>query len=197
MFVGKFALPLSRLAVIVGAAMTLSPAASAQQVDADRAAGKRDPIVFTVDVAEDLAGKFVPTLVRPEHTQPERGSFFVTEGRVFPGGTIDGDGATFDPNRSGHIGIWICRGTHLVAASEIPAAPLWVDSVQLFVLGRQGKEQLATEGIEGNGTVTRIVTGGTGNYAGWIGEQRQTFLGFNPTGGVNLRVTFILRPPAK
>ncbi len=42
-----------------------------------------------------------------------------------------------------------------------------------------------------------IVTGGAGNFAGWTGEQRQTFLGFNPTGGVNQRVTFILRPPAK
>lgn len=139
----------------------------------------------------------MPTFVKPEHTQPERGSFFVTEGRIFPAGTIQGDGATFDPYRSGHIGVWICRGTHLVAASEIPAAPLWVDTAQLFVLGRQGKEQLTTEGVEGGGTVTRIVTGGTGNYAGWTGEQRQTFLGFNPTGGVNLRVTFILYPPAK
>jgi hypothetical protein len=150
-------------------------------------------IVFTIDVAEDLAGKFVPTFVKPEHTQPERGSFFITEGRIFPGGTIEGDGASFDPNRSGHIGVWFCRGTHLVAASEIPAAPLWVDSAQLFILGRQGREQLATEGVEGGGTVTRIVTGGAGNYAGFIGEQRQTFLGFNPTGGVNLRVTFTLR----
>ena len=43
-------------------------------------------------------------------------------------------------------------------------------------------------------TVAGLVTG---NFAGWVGEQRQTFLGFNPTGGVNLRVTFILRPPAK
>jgi hypothetical protein len=89
--------------------------------------------------------------------------------------------------------VWICRGTHLVAASEIPAAPLWVSTVQLFVLGRQGKEQIATEGVEGAGTVTRIVTGGAGNYTGFVGEQRQTFLGFNPTGGVNLRVTFTLK----
>lgn len=197
MLVRKFALPLSRLAAIVGVALILGPAAYAQEADAVGSAPKREPIVFTIDVAEDLAGKFVPTFVRPEDTQPERGSFFITEGRVFPAGTIEGDGATFNPNRSGHIGIWICRGTHLVAASDIPAAALWVSSAQLFVLGRQGKEQLATEGVEGGGTITRIVTGGAGNYAGWVGEQRQTFLGFNSTGGVNLRVTFILRPPAK
>jgi hypothetical protein len=196
MFVRKFAAALSRLAAVIGLAMILGPAAYAQEPEADRVARKREPIVFTVDVAEDLAGKFVPTFVRPEHTQPERGSFFVTGGRLFPAGTIEGDGSTFDPNRSGHIGIWICRGTHLVAANEIPAAPLWVSTAQLFVIGRQGKEQLTTEGVEGGGTITRIVTGGAGNYAGWVGEQRQTFLGFNATGGANLRVTFILRPPA-
>jgi len=32
---------------------------------------------------------------------------------------------------------------------------------------------------------------------GWTGEERQTFLGFNSRGGVNLRVTFTLRPPAQ
>ena len=196
-FVRTFALPLLRLATVAGLAMILGPTASAQEADAERTARKREPIVFTVDVAEDLAGKFVPTMVKPEHTQPERGSFFVTEGRIFPAGTIEADGANFDPNQTGHIGVWICRGTHLVAANEIPAAPLWVSTAQLYVLGRQSKEQLATEGAEGSGTVGRIVTGGAGNFAGWTGEQRQTFLGFNSTGGVNVRVTFTLWPPAR
>ena len=181
----------------VGSVICLALIVLGSSSSAAKAPEKDQPIVFTVDVAEDLAGKFVPTFVKPEHTQPERGSFFITEGRIFPAGTIQGDGATFDPNRSGHIGVWICRGTHLVSASEIPAAQLWVSSAQLFVLGRQGKEQISTEGVEGAGPIVRIVTGGAGNYVGFVGEQRQTFLGFNPTGGVNLRVTFILRPPAK
>ena len=189
--------PLARLATVAGLAIIVGPAAHAQVADAERTARRREPIVFTVDVSEDLAGKFVPTMVKPEHTQPERGSFFVTEGRIFPAGTIQGDGADFDPNQSGHIGVWTCRGTHLVAAHEIPAAPVWVNTAQLYVLGRQGKEQLATEGVEGSGTSLRIVTGGTGNFAGWTGEQRQTFLGLNSAGGVNLRVTFTLWPPAR
>jgi hypothetical protein len=192
--VRTFVSRLHRVAALIGVAVTVAAPALLQEADAAGADRDRRPIVFTVDVAEDLAGTFVPTFVKPEHTQPERGSFFVTEGRLFPADTIQGEGADFDPNRSGHIGIWRCRGTHLVAANEIPAAPLWVDTAQLYVLGRQDKKQLATEGVEGSGTVTRIVTGGTGNFAGWVGEQRQTFLGFNPTGGVNLRVTFILRP---
>lgn len=187
---------LARVAMAAVLTVSGAPFALAQDLNAERASRTREPVVFTVDVAEDLAGKFVPTFVKPTDTQPERGSFFVTEGRVFPAGTIKGDGADFDPYQRGHIGVWFCRGTHLVAASEIPAAPLWVDSAQLYILGRQGKEQLSTEGLEGSGTVTRIVTGGAGNFAGWTGEQKQTFLGVNATGGVNLRVTFILRPPA-
>src|SRR3990170_8977665 len=102
-----FAPPLSRLAAVGGVAMILGPAAYAQEADAERTARTREPIVFTVDVAEDLAGKFVPTFVKPEHTQPERGSFFVTAGRIFPAGTIAGDAATSDPNTSGHIAILI------------------------------------------------------------------------------------------
>jgi len=153
----------------------------------------RDVVEVTVDVAEDLGGKFVPTFVKPEHTQPERGAFYITEGRVFPGGTIQGDGADFNPARPGHVGVWFSRGTHLVSASGIPDAPLWAYTAQLFQLGRQGRELIASEGVEGSGELTRVVTGGGGNYTGFVGEQRTTFLGFNPTGGVNLRVTFVLR----
>ena len=184
---------------IAAAALLLTVAGPARSHAQEAGVRARDPepLVFTVDVAEDLNGKFVPTFVKPGDTQPERGSFFVTEGRVFPEGTIQGDGADFDPYSRGHIGVWICRGTHLVSASEIPAAPLWVTSAQLYVLGRQGTEQITTEGVEGGGTVTRIITGGAGNFTGFVGEQRQTFLGFNPTGGVNLRVTFILRKVTK
>ncbi len=190
---------LARRAVVACAATVAvialsAPLAEARQSDLAAAKKAAEIVEFTVDVAEDLNGKFVPTLVRPEDTQPERGSFYVTQGRVFPAGTIEGDGADFDPNRSGHVGIWISRGTHLVAASEIPQAETWwVHTAQLYILGRQGKEQIATEGVEGIGTVSRIVNGGTGNYVGWVGEQRQTFLGSNATGGANLRVTFVLR----
>jgi hypothetical protein len=177
------------LALVLGATMP----ANARQPQAAASKRDRNVVEFTVDVAENLTAKFVPTFVKPTDVQPERGSFFVSEGRLYPGGLIQGDGADFDPTRPGHIGVWIVRGTHLVAASEIPAATWWADTAQLFVLGRQGIDQIATEGLEGSRILTRIVTGGTGNYAGFIGEQRQQFLGFNATGGANLRVTFVLR----
>jgi hypothetical protein len=41
--------------------------------------------------------------------------------------------------------------------------------------------------------VLRPVTGGTGPFRGYVGEQKQQVLGFNATGGVNLRVTFVLK----
>jgi hypothetical protein len=148
-------------------------------------------IVFTVDIAED-AELFDPTFVRPTDTQPERGSFFVTEGNIFPGGTIQGDGATFDPNSAGALGRWFCRGTHLVSGAEFPFAARGVLTAQLYLLPDENRS-IATEGLEGNATVVRAVSGGTGLFRGYVGEQKQEFLGFNASGGVNLRVTFTLR----
>lgn len=158
---------------------------------AGKHAPEKDRIVFTVDVAEDFT-QFNPTFVKPTDTQPERGSFFVTEGNIYPAGTIKGAGATFDPNIGGAIGRWFCRGTHLVSASQIPAAAFWVDTAQVFFLPDDTRS-ITTDGLEGVGTIVRAVTGGTGLFRGYVGEQRQEFLGFNANGGVNLRVTFVLR----
>jgi hypothetical protein len=70
---------LARTAAIIAAvALGLAASASAHD-DGNRQAN--DTIVFTVDVAEDFA-LFNPTFVRPTDTQPERGSFFVTEGNI-------------------------------------------------------------------------------------------------------------------
>jgi hypothetical protein len=162
------------------------PASAGNERDRDP-----DTIVFTIDVAEDFA-LFNPTLVRPTDTQPERGSFFVTEGNIFPGGTIKGDGSTFDPNRGGALGRWFCRGTHLVSATEFPTSARAVHTAQLYLLPNE-RASIATEGVEGNVPVVRPISGGTGPFKGYIGEQKQRLLGFNATGGVNLRVTFTLR----
>ena len=156
-------------------------------------------IVFTIDVAEDFS-LFVPTKVKPEDTQPERGAFFVTEGRIFPAGTIPKGGTpeapnSFDPNGAGSIGTWFCRGTHLVSGALFPVTARAVHTGQLYLLSNEARS-LTTEGVEGAGATVRAVTGGTGPFLGYVGEQRQELLGFNASGGVNLRVTFILRKAA-
>jgi hypothetical protein len=178
-------------ASIAALAWTLPASAGLAPEHVDKHAPDKGALVFTVDVAEDFA-LFNPTLVKPTDTQPERGSFFVTEGNLYPAGTIKGAGATFDPNSGGSIGRWFCRGTHLVSASEIPAAAFWVDTAQVYFLPDDTRS-ITTDGLEGVGTIVRTVTGGTGRFKGYVGEQRQEFLGFNSTGGVNLRVTFVLR----
>lgn len=153
-------------------------------------AGDGDTVKLTVDVAEDFS-QFVYTPVTPGDV-PRRGSTFITEGNIFPAGTIAGDGASFDPNGPGALGRWYCRGIHLVGLPEILAgAPLWVHTAQLFALP-DNKRSLASDGVEGNSLTVRPVTGGTGSFKGYVGQQRQQLLGFNASGGVNLRVTFVL-----
>ena len=183
---------LAMAAIALSAAIWTAPAAAQSAIEhASKHPPQKDKVEFTVDVAEDFA-LFNPTFVKPTDTLPERGSFFVTEGNIYRAGTIKGDGADFDPNSGNPLGRWFCRGTHLVGASEIPAAAFWVDTAQLYFLPDDTRS-IATEGLEGGGTIVRTVTGGTGRFRGYVGEQRQEFLGFNATGGVNLRVTFVLR----
>jgi hypothetical protein len=179
-------------AISVSVTMWTAPAAAQLVVEHEsKHAPQKERVEFTVDVAEDFT-QFNPTFVKTTDTQPERGSFFVTEGNIYRAGTIKGDGAKFDPNSDGSIGRWFCRGTHLVGASEIPAAAFWVDTAQLYFLPDDTRS-ITTDGLEGGGTIVRTVTGGTGRFRGYMGEQRQEFLGFNATGGVNLRVTFVLK----
>lgn len=154
----------------------------------------RGHIEFTVDVSEDF-NKFVPA-PPIEDSIPQRGSFFITEGKIYPAGTIERDGAAFDPsspNGPAEIGRWFCRGTHLVAGNEIPGTQEpWVYTSQLYLLPDDGAS-IDTSGIEQTAPIVRMVTGGTGKFKRVAGVQKQEFLGFNQLGGVNLRVTFVLK----
>jgi hypothetical protein len=150
-------------------------------------------IEVTVDVAEDFT-KFVPAPPIVDNV-PQRGSFFITEGKIYPAGTIKGDGAAFDPSDAKGpkaLGRWFCNGTHLVAGNQIPATPEpWVYTSQLFLLP-DDKSSIETSGLEQTAPIIRAVTGGTGKFRRFGGVQKQEFLGFNKLGGVNLRVTFVL-----
>lgn len=79
----------------------------------------------------------------------------------------------------------------LVGVDEIMAgAPIHVDTTQLYLL-RDGT--LVTEGLAGTITVRRAVTGGTGRFAGAVGQVKQEVLGSNSTGLFNIRLTFTFR----
>jgi hypothetical protein len=166
--------------------------ASLQLAAAQMSTNSPERIEFMVDVAEDMDLFREPRV--PIGTEPLRGSFFITEGKIYPAGTIPSVNSTaFNPKTTaGAIGTWFCKGTFLVSGSEFDKSPKAVLSDQLYLLSTD-KQSIATTGVEGNGVAVRPVLGGTGPYAGYTGEQTQEFLGFNATGGVNLRVTTKLR----
>lgn len=114
------------------------------------------------------------------------GSPFLAEGIMYPEGTISGD--DFIPTDDGSLGMWLCRG-FFINGPRRPEPHLSTD--QTFHFGQLthaegiGLSTLATHGFEGgNGpgwSVTRLVTGGTGEYRGARGECRQTEMGRNST----------------
>jgi len=178
-------------AAIAAVALMVAP----QVAPAQMFGNSPERIEFTVDVAEDMNLFAEPRV--PIGTEPLRGSFFVTEGKIFPANTIPSvSGDQFDPNAvGGSIGTWFCKGTFLVNGSLFDKTPMAVLSDQVYLLAKD-KQSIATTGPEGSAPTVRSVIGGTGMYAGYTGEQRQEFLGFNKTGGVNLRVTITLRRTA-
>jgi hypothetical protein len=126
---------------------------------------------------------------------PAYGNEFVTEGYIYPAGTLNGtngvkeDGSPEFPNKV--IGRWTCRGWHVGEGAKTETGP-WVVTHQYFDFGKEfGRTSLATDGVEVvdiDVPVMRAIIGGTGLYAQARGEAQQTMIGFNQLNGVNLRL---------
>jgi hypothetical protein len=146
------------------------------------------------DVAEN-AKRFVfdETPLHPDGA-PAYGNEFVTEGYIYPEGTLNGsngvkeDGSPEFPNRV--IGRWTCRGWHVGEGAKTVTGP-WVVTHQLYDFGPEpGQSSIATDGVELvdiDKPVLRGIIGGTGAYSQARGEARQVMIGFNQLNGVNLR----------
>ncbi len=125
---------------------------------------------------------------------PAYGNEFVTEGYIYPSGTLNGtngvkaDGSPEFPEKV--IGRWTCRGWHVGEGAKTVTGP-WVVTHQLYDFGPEaGRVTITTDGVELvdiDVPVLRAVGGGTGPYANVKGEARQTMIGFNQLNGVNLR----------
>jgi len=150
---------------------------------------------ITVEVAENgLRFLFDETPVH-EDGMPAYGNPFVTEGYLYPTGTLNGsngvlaDGSPEFPEKV--IGTWICRGYMIGDGAHTTSGP-WVISTQTYNFGNgAGTAMVTTEGFELADIgvpVARTIIGGTGSYKGVQGEQTQTLLGFTEQMGVNLRV---------
>lgn len=146
------------------------------------------------DVSEDMSRFVFDSDVAFEDGMPAHGSSFMTQGYIYPAGTLtDSNGVLADgspefPEKV--IGEWTCRGVFVGdgAHSETGA---WVITTQLLNFGDDlGVNTLVTEGYEiadFNQIIIRAITGGTGDYANARGQGAQELLGFNASEGVNLR----------
>jgi hypothetical protein len=149
---------------------------------------------MTVEVAE-IGSRFIPDLAEGG-TVPRRGTTFVTEGYIYPEGTLtcaDGvcNGVVYDAagNPSPEfpdevIGTWTCYGSFTEDAETASTGPLLL-STQMYDMGESpGADTILSSGWELADIgvpVSRAITGGTGDHAGATGVQTQTLLGFNNT----------------
>ena len=154
-----------------------------------------------VDIAED-GTRFAFDQNGPllENGYPAYGNAFVTQGYLYPNGTLDdtngvlSDGSPEFPELV--LGTWTCWGFMIGDGAATVDGP-WVISTQLFEFENDGvvTDAIVTVGTEappGNPAVQRAVTGGTGRFAIAGGQVAQTALGFNTSEGVNLTVDFRL-----
>lgn len=152
-----------------------------------------------VEVAENGAW-FAPD---PTHVFddgfPAYGNVFITQGYIYPEGTLNesnGVLANGDPEFPDRvIGRWVCRGWFIGDGFHTESGPV-VLTTQMYDLGEAaGSMAVFTEGyelIDVGMVVQRAIVGGTGDYSGAEGVQRQELLGFNATQGGNIRVEFQL-----
>ncbi len=149
-----------------------------------------------IEVAEDGNRFKFDDLNLHEDGMPAYGSAFVTQGYIYPVGTLSGTNGVLDDGSPEFpelvLGEWTCYGWMIGDGAHTTTGE-WVVSTQVYAFNdgstiiTNGTE-LADIGIAG----TRAVTGGTGSYRSASGEQMQTLLGFTDTMGVNLTVSFTL-----
>jgi hypothetical protein len=181
--------------MVVMAACQPVVAEPAQAAAVEQEAGE----VIAIEVAED-GNRFVFTKERLfEDGMPQYGTPFVTQGYIYPVGTINGsngvlaDGSPEFPDKV--IGEWTCYGWMIGDGGHTTTGE-WVVSTQIYQFGEEyGNAILVTDGFEIadlNVPVARAITSGTGEFQDVRGEQSQTLLGFTEQMGVNLTVEFQL-----
>lgn len=153
--------------------------------------------LLEVDVAEDGA-RFIFSSERLfDDGMPQYGTPFVTQGYLYPAGTLSGsDGVRPDGTPEFPalvIGEWTCYGWMIGDGAHTTTGE-WVISTQVYQFNEaNGGGIIVTDGFElvDIGVAgTRAITGGTGAFRGVDGVQTQTLLGFTEQMGVNLSVQF-------
>ena len=157
---------------------------------------KRHLKIIKFDVAEDATRFVFDSDPVDEDGFPAYGNSFITQGYVYPSGTLDGTNGVMPDGQPEFpeyvIGTWMCRGRFIGNGFKTVTGPI-VITTQHYDLGQKpGKKTLISEGFELvdiDRAVKRAITGGTGPFKNAGGEAVQRLLGFNATEGVNLRFT--------
>jgi hypothetical protein len=159
------------------------------------AAALADGPVSAFDVAEDLSRFVYDEAPLFDDGMPAYGNAFVTQGYVYPAGTLDGgvegttpDGSPAFPEKV--IGTWTCDGYYVGDGFRTQTGTV-VITRQVIVF--DDGDLLITQGPELAETdvdIVRAVTGGTGDYADAPPEIHQTLLGMSDGYGVRLQMEF-------
>ena len=148
---------------------------------------------MSFDVAEDMSRfVFAPAPVFDDG-MPAYGNAFITQGYIYEDGTLDSgvegtlpDGSPAFPDKV--IGRWTCDGYFVGDGMRTQTGAI-VITRQVFefdngdILINQG-----TELVDVNVKAPRVITGGTGAFAGMSGEMTQVLLGMSDGYGVRLLI---------
>jgi hypothetical protein len=151
--------------------------------------------VIRFEVAED-ASRFIFSQERLfDDGMPQYGTPFVTQGYIYPEGTLNGtngslaDGSPEFPDKV--IGEWTCYGWMIGDGARTETGK-WVVSTQIYELYEEYDNAIIiTDGFElvdFDVPFARAITGGTGEFESASGRQMQTLLGWTEQMAVNLSV---------
>jgi hypothetical protein len=146
------------------------------------------------DVAEDLSRFVYAETQRFDDGMPAYGNAFVTQGYIYPAGTLDGgvegtlaDGTPAFPDKV--LGTWTCDGYFVGDGMRTETGTI-VITRQVYQF--EGGDLLIAQGpeiVEIGVPVDRAVTGGTGDYADAGPVLTQVLLGMTDGYGVRLQLS--------
>jgi hypothetical protein len=192
------------IALGVGVALLWQPLSGAMGTasaayEQGQRAGRIDRDYLQFDVAEDPT-KFVfdDAPVFEEDGFPAYGNPFITQGYIYPYGTLDDStGVIIDPETGeAHpefpdlvLGTWFCRGWFIGDGAHTTEGPV-VLTHQIYQFGDEyGSMTFTTDGFEraDDLPINRAITGGTGPFGKARGDVTQQLLRMTDDMGVNLR----------
>jgi len=177
------------VAIVAGGIFSarLSPEAAAQ----DTTGAEAQMVAF--DVAENGTRLAFDPSFADDGGLAMRGAAFVTEGYIYPAGTLtDSNGVLEDGSPEFLdlvIGKWMSRGWVTEDFANATTGP-FLATQHLYTFGTgMGSFTFVSDGeelIDPGVAITRPITGGSGPLSSSGGQIDQTLLGFNATQGLNL-----------